>query len=94
MSTYSRLAAMAQPRTTDSLIESLLILEGNRATLKAALDYEMLRVHNEISCSIIEVLMERHPALSAAFDAWWDDLDAPEQTMGSFVIEFLQGVTA
>jgi hypothetical protein len=94
MKAYKMLKAAAEQRATDTLVESLRILEIDRPALIASRDFELLQSHNMIASSIIEVLIERLPELDEAIDFWCDDLDAPEQTMAAFVVDFMQEVTA
>ncbi len=93
MKAYKMLKAAAEQRTTESLIESLRILEVDRPALVAARDYELLQSHNMVASSVIEVLIERLPELDEAIDFWCEDLDAPKQTMAAFVVDFMQEVT-
>jgi hypothetical protein len=94
MKAYKMLKAAAEQRATESLVESLQLIEADRPALVASRDYELLQSHNMIASSIIEVLIERQPALDAAIDVWCEDLDAPKQTMAAFVVGFMQEVTA
>jgi hypothetical protein len=94
MKVYKLLKAAAAERATESLIESLRILEEDRPALIASRDYELLQSHNMIASSVIEVLIERLPELDEAIDFWCEDLDAPKQTMAAFVVDFMQEVTA